>query len=401
MSRRMPRWEDIEPLLKIRFPGVGPEARLAAAGSIWDLRRVARRRTPRAAFDYTDGAAEDEIALDRSREAYRNVEWRDVKVLRDVSEVDATTSLLGAPSALPLALAPTGFTRMMQHEGEGAVARAAERAGLTYALSTLGTTTPEDVAAAAPDLNRWFQLYLFKDRDFSAELLHRAKASGYSAVILTVDTAVAGARLRDVRNGLTIPPSLTLKTMFDMALHPSWWFNLLTTEPLEFATFSSFDGTVAELVTQVFDPGLNWDDVAWMREHWDGPLVIKGVQRVDDAREAVERGADGVIVSNHGGRQLDRAPTTFDVLPDIVDAVGEQIEVYVDGGVMNGGDVVAAVAQGARAAFIGRAYLYALMAGGEHGVDRALDMFAAGIQRTMQLLGVASLGELNRGHLKS
>jgi L-lactate dehydrogenase (cytochrome) len=359
----MPRWEDIEPLLKIRFPGVGPEARLAAAGSIWDLRRVARRRTPRAAFDYTDGAAEDEIALDRSREAYRNVEWRDVKVLRDVSEVDATT--------------------------------------LTYALSTLGTTTPEDVAAAAPDLNRWFQLYLFKDRDFSAELLHRAKASGYSAVILTVDTAVAGARLRDVRNGLTIPPSLTLKTMFDMALHPSWWFNLLTTEPLEFATFSSFDGTVAELVTQVFDPGLNWDDVAWMREHWDGPLVIKGVQRVDDAREAVERGADGVIVSNHGGRQLDRAPTTFDVLPDIVDAVGEQIEVYVDGGVMNGGDVVAAVAQGARAAFIGRAYLYALMAGGEHGVDRALDMFAAGIQRTMQLLGVASLGELNRGHLKS
>jgi L-lactate dehydrogenase (cytochrome) len=268
-------------------------------------------------------------------------------------------------------------------------------------LSTLGTTTPEDVAAAAPDLNRWFQLYLFKDRDFSAELLHRAKASGYSAVILTVDTAVAGARLRDVRNGLTIPPSLTLKTMFDMALHPSWWFNLLTTEPLEFATFSSFDGTVAELVTQVFDPGLNWDDVAWMREHWDGPLVIKGVQRVDDAREAVERGADGVIVSNHGGRQLDRAPTTFDVLPDIVDAVGEQIEVYVDGGVMNGGDVVAAVAQGARAAFIGRAYLYALMAGGEHGVDRALDMFAAGIQRTMQLLGVASLGELNRGHLKS
>ncbi len=396
----MPRWEEIKPLVKIRPPGFGPEARLASAASIWDLRDIARRRTPRAPFDYTDGAAEQEVALRRSREAYARVEWKDVTVLRDVSAVDTSTSLLGAPSSMPLALAPTGFTRMMQHEGEPAIGRAAQRAGVTYALSTLGTTTPEDLTAAAPNLNRWFQLYLFKDRDFSRELLKRAKDSGYSAVILTVDTAIAGARLRDIRNGLTIPPSLTLKTLFDMARHPSWWYNLLTTEPLEFATFRNFDGTVAELVTSVFDPALNWADIDWMRQHWDGPLIIKGIQSVDDARKAVDHGADAVIVSNHGGRQLDRAPTTFELLPDIVDAVGDKIEVYVDGGIMDGGDVVAAIAQGATAAFIGRAYLYALMAGGEHGVDRALEMFSAGITRTMQLLGVTSLKELDRSHLK-
>jgi len=400
VQRRMPQWDEIKPLIKIRPPGFGPEARLAAAASIYDLRRIARRRTPRAPFDYVDGGAEQEIALRRSREAYRNVEWQDIAALGDVSDVDMSTSLLGAASALPLAFAPTGFTRMMQHEGEPAVARAAERAGLTFALSTLGTTTPEDVAAAAPHVNRWFQLYLFKDREFSGELLHRAKAAGYSAVILTVDTAIPGARLRDVRNGLTIPPSLTLKTLFDMARHPAWWLNLLTTEPLEFATFRGFDGTVAEVVAHAFDPTLNWSDIDWMRQHWDGPLVLKGIQSVGDARKAVDRGADAIIVSNHGGRQLDRAPTTFELLPSVVDAVGDKTEVYVDGGIMNGGDVLAAVAQGARAAFIGRAYLYGLMAGGEHGVDRTVEMLTGDIKRTMQLLGVSSIKELDRNHLK-
>ena len=209
----MPHWEDVKPLLKIKPPGFGPEARLANAADVYDLRKIAKRRTPKAPFDYTDGGADQEIALRRSREVYRRIEWQNVTVLRDVAEVDMSTSILGAPSSLPLAFAPTGFTRMMQHEGEPAVARAAQRAGLTYAVSTLGTTTPEAVAAAAPQLNRWFQLYLFKDRGFSGELLRRAKDSGYSAVILTVDTAIPGARLRDVRNGLTVPPSLTLKTL--------------------------------------------------------------------------------------------------------------------------------------------------------------------------------------------
>lgn len=400
MTRRMPRWEEIKPLVKLQAPGFGPEARLASAASIWDLRKIAKRRTPRAPFDYTDGAAEEEIALRRSREAYRRVEFNPA-VLRDVSAVDGSTTLLGTPSRLPLALAPTGFTRMMQHEGEAAVARAADRAGIIYALSTLGTTSPEDVATAAPAGDRWFQLYLFNDRGLGKELLQRAADSGYRAVILTVDAAIAGARLRDVRNGLTIPPSLTFKTLLDMALHPSWWFNLLTTEPLEFATFRTFDGTVAELITQMFDPTLNWTDVTWLKDHWEGPIVVKGIQSVEDAVRAADYGADAVVVSNHGGRQLDRAPTTFELLPHVVDAVGDRIEVYVDGGIMDGADVVAAVAQGATAAFVGRAYLYGLMAGGEHGVDRALQMFSEGITRTMQLLGVTSLKELNRSHIRS
>lgn len=399
MDRRVPRWADIKPLIKVQWPGIGPEARLASAASIWDLRKIARRRTPRAAFDYTDGAAEEEVSLRRSREVYRRLEFVPT-VLRGVSQVDTSTTLLGATSSLPLAFAPTGFTRMMQHEGEPAVARAAARAGITYTLSTLGTSSPEDVALAAPELNRWFQLYLLRDRAASEDLLRRARAAGYSALVLTVDTAVAGDRLRDVRNGLTIPPSLTLKTLFDMARHPSWWYNLITTEPLEFASFRSFDGTVAELITEIFHPNLNWSDVAWVREQWNGPLVVKGMMNVEDGRQAVDHGADAVVVSNHGGRQLDRSPSTFEVLPHVVDAVGDRIEVYVDGGIMDGADVVAAVSQGATAAFVGRAYLYALMAGGEHGVDRALQMFGEGIVRTMQLLGVTSLKELHRGHIR-
>jgi L-lactate dehydrogenase (cytochrome) len=399
MDRRMPRWAEIKPLIKLRRPGFGPEARLASAASIWDLRTIARRRTPRAAFDYTDGAAEEEVTLRQSREAYRRVEFLP-SVLRDVSNVDTSTTLLGQPSSMPLAFAPTGFTRMMQHEGEAAVARAAARAGITYTLSTLGTSSPEDVAAAAPDLNRWFQLYLLKDPGSREELLGRARAAGYTAVVLTVDTPIAGARLRDVRNGLTIPPSLTLKTLLGMARHPAWWYNLLTTEPLEFASFRNFDGTVAELMAHIFDPSLSWSDVEWTRYQWDGPLVIKGIQSVDDARRAADHGADGIVVSNHGGRQLDPVPSTFELLPEVVDAVGDRIEVYVDGGIMNGANVVAAVAQGATAAFVGRAYLYALMAGGEHGVDRALEMFATDIARTMQLLGVSSVTELNRGHIR-
>jgi L-lactate dehydrogenase (cytochrome) len=321
-------------------------------------------------------------------------------VLRDVSNVDPSTTLLGRPSSLPMAFAPTGFTRMMQHEGEAAVARAAARAGITYTLSTLGTSSLEEVAAAAPDVNRWFQLYLLRDPGSREDLLNRAKTSGYTAIMLTVDTPIAGARLRDVRNGLTIPPSLTLKTLFGIARHPSWWYNLLTTEPLEFASFRNFDGTVAELISDIFDPSLSWTDVEWTREQWEGPLVIKGIQSVEDARRAADHGADAIVISNHGGRQLDKVPSTFELLPDVVDAVGDRIEVYLDGGIMDGPSVVAAVAQGATAAFVGRAYLYALMAGGEHGVDRALQLFSEGISRTMQLLGVSSVKELNRDHIR-
>jgi L-lactate dehydrogenase (cytochrome) len=381
-----------------RLPGDRTDRRLARAATIADLRETARRRTPRAVFDYTDGAAVDELSLARSRDAYARVEFLP-SVLRDVSAVDTSTPLLGRPSALPLAFAPTGFTRMMHHEGESAVGRVAERAGIPYALSTMGTTSLEELAAAAPAARRWFQLYLWRDREASRDFVARAAAAGYEALVLTVDTPVAGARLRDVRNGLTLPPALTLRTVAGAAVHPAWWLNLLTTEPLQFASFRSWDGTVAELVNQIFDPAATIADVRWLRETWTGPLIVKGVQTADDARAVVDAGADAVVVSNHGGRQLDRAPTPLEQLPAVVAAIGDRAEVYVDGGIMSGADVVASVALGARAALVGRAYLYGLMAGGERGVQRATDILGQEIVRTMQLLGATSVEEL-RGRVR-
>jgi L-lactate dehydrogenase (cytochrome) len=399
-QRRLPRWSELRPLLRPRPLPLDPtERRLSRALTIADLRAVARRRTPRAAFDYTDGGAEAETSMRRATEAFERVEFRP-RVLRDVTAVDTTTTLLGRPSALPLAFAPTGFTRMMQHEGERAVVRVAEQVGIPYALSTLGTTSIEDVAAAAPGARRWFQLYVWRDRGAGKELVERAQAAGYEALILTVDVPVAGARLRDARNGLTIPPSLTLRTVLDAATHPSWWFNLLSTDPLEFASLTSSEGTVAELINRMFDPSLTVQDVIWLRETWSGPLIVKGIQHVDDARMVVDAGADAVIVSNHGGRQLDRAPTPLEMLPEVVEAVGDRAEVLLDGGVRSGADVVAAVALGARACLVGRAYLYGLMAGGERGVRRSVDILAGEIVRTLQLLGADGVGSLEPAHVR-
>ena len=349
------------------------ERRLAGAASIADLRRLARRRAPRAVFDYVDGAAGEELSLRRSRQAYMRVEFQP-RVLQDVSVVDPSTTILGKPAALPLIFAPTGFTRMVHTEGEPAVARVAARMGIPYALSTMGTTSIERLTAAAPGGSKWFQLYLWRDREASRDFVARARESGYEALVLTVDSPIAGPRLRDVRNGLTIPPSLSLKTFAEGSLHPAWWFDLITTEGLEFASLNRFDGTVAELAARMFDPAATIADLAWLRSAWDGPLVVKGIQTVDDARAVVDAGADAVIVSNHGGRQLDRAPTPLEVLPAVVDAVGDRAEVYVDGGILSGSDIVAAVAFGARAALVGRAYLYGLAAGGERGVQRAADI---------------------------
>ena len=373
--------------------------RLSRAHTIGDLRAIARRRTPRAVFDYTDGGAESEATLRQSTDVFRRVEFAP-RILRDVSLVDTSTSILGQPSALPMAFAPTGFTRMMQHEGEAAVARVAERIGVPAALSTLGTTSIEDFAAAAPGARRWFQLYVWSDHAASQELVERADAAGYEALILTVDVPVAGARLRDARNGLTVPPALTLKTFIDGALHPSWWINFITTEPLEFASFRSWKGTVADLLNHVLDPALDFDDLAWLRGIWRKPLIVKGIQSVEDAKAVVDLGADGIVVSNHGGRQLDRAPITLEALPAIVDAVGDRAEVYLDGGIRNGADIVAAVAFGARAVLIGRAFLYGLMAGGERGVERAAEILAVEAKRTMQLLGVTSVAELGSQHVR-
>jgi len=394
VERRLPRWSELREVVRPRrLPGDATARRLARAATVGDLREIARRRVPRAVFDYTDGAAGAEISLRRSREAFERVEFAP-RVLRDVSAVDPSTTLLGARTDLPLVLAPTGFTRLMHTDGEPAVARVAERVGIPYALSTMGTSSVEAVADAAPAARRWFQLYLWRDREASAALVERARAAGYEALVLTVDTPVAGPRLRDVRNGFTIPPALSLRTMANAALHPHWWVDLLTTPPLEFASLRSWGGTVADLVDRVFEPAAVLTDVGTLRASWPGALVVKGILDADDARAVVDAGADAVVVSNHGGRQLDRSPTPLERLPAIVAAVGDRAEVYLDGGILDGADVVAAVAFGAQACLIGRAYLYGLMAGGERGVQRAADILGREITRTMQLLGVASVAEL-------
>jgi L-lactate dehydrogenase (cytochrome) len=397
--RRLPHWSEFQPLLRPeRIPLNPTERRLGRAHTIPDLRKIAARRVPRAVFDYTDGAAEREISLRRARNAFTRVEFHP-QALHDVRNPDTSTTVLGGRWALPFALAPTGFTRMMHHEGELAAARAAQRAGVTFSLSTMGTASIEEVAAVAPDADKWFQLYVWKDRAAGKDLLERARAAGYEALLLTVDTPVGGARMRDVRNGLTVPPALTPATVLDAAIHPAWWFNLLTTEPLSFASLHEWRGTVAELVNTMFDPTVTFADIEWLRAAWPGPLLLKGIQTVADARAAVDHGADGIVVSTHGGRQLDRAAAPLEVLPRIADAVGDQAEILLDTGIMHGGDVVAALALGARACLVGRAFLYGLMAGGERGVVQAISILGEEIARTLQLLGVRSIGELNRSHV--
>lgn len=400
LKRQLPDPHDLAPLLRLQKPTLSPrDRRLKSALTIEDLRQVARRRTPRAAFDYTDGAADEETSLARARQAYRDVEFQP-EILRDVSTVDTSVEVLGARSALPFGIAPTGFTRMMQTEGEVAGATAAEAAGIPFTLSTMGTTSIEDVAAAAPRARTWFQLYMWKDRDKSVALVSRAARAGYDTLLVTVDVPVAGARLRDVRNGLTIPPALTPRTVIDAAQRPAWWFNFLTTEPLSFASLGSWPGTVAELIDTMFDPSVTYDDLAWIRDQWPGKLVVKGVQTVADAVRVATTGADAVLLSNHGGRQLDRATAPLHLLPDVVREVGSQVEVHVDTGIMSGQDILAALANGARFTLIGRAYLYGLMAGGRPGVDRAIEILKGQIERTMRLLGVTTLAELEPHHAR-
>lgn len=393
MQRRIPRWNDVSEFVAPSFkraPG-GPLARVKTCA---DFERLARRRTPRAVFDYVAGSAERETAAARALEAFDSVEFLP-HVLRDVREVDTTTTILGKPAAFPVVLGPTGFTRMMRTEGEPAVARPAGRAGIPYTLSTMGTTSLERLATEAPDATRWFQLYLWRDRVRSQELVDRARSEGFEALVLTVDVPVAGARLRDAYNGLTIPPRLSSRTLVDIARHPRWAIDALTTVPLAFASIGSAD-TLEQAINTVFDPSATIADIAWLREAWDGPIVVKGVQRVDDAKDLVAAGADAICVSNHGGRQLDRAATPLRLLPDVVDAVGDAAEVYLDGGVRSGADVVAAVALGARAAFVARPYLYALMGAGEPGVDHLLTLLKTDYVRTLQLLGVTRTADLDR-----
>jgi L-lactate dehydrogenase (cytochrome) len=399
VKRRFPRPKDLAPLMKFKSIELnGKKRRLAAALTIDDLRVIAKRRTPQAPFDYTDGAAEEELTIRRAREAFTEIEFQPA-ILRDVANISTARDVLGLPSALPLSIAPTGFTRMMHTEGEIAGTRAAEKFGIPFTLSTMGTASVEDVVAASPAGRHWFQLYMWTDRERSMELVSRAEQAGYDTLVVTVDVPVAGARLRDKRNGMSIPPALTAKTIVNAIPRPEWWINFLTTEPLTFASLSSWQGTVGELIDSMFDPTVTFEDIKWIRSVWPRKLVVKGVQTLADAKELTKYGVDGIVLSNHGGRQLDRAPIPFYLLPKVSKEIGKDVEIMIDTGIMSGADVVASVAMGAKSTMIGRAYLYGLMAGGYDGVVRALEIFTDQIERTMRLLGVSHLDELKPAHV--
>lgn len=398
-ARHFPRPSELAPLMKFKgFEPDGRARRLAKAHTIADLRAIAKRRTPKGAFDYTDGAAEAELSLARARQAFLDIEFHPA-ILRDVSSVDTSVEIAGGHSALPFGIAPTGFTRMMHSEGERAGASAAAAAGIPFSLSTVGTTSPEGVAEANPEGRNWFQLYMQQDRDRSMSLVSRAAAAGFDTLLVTVDVPVAGARLRDSYNGFTIPPALTPRTVLNAIPRPEWWINFLTTEPLTFASLSEWQGTIGELLDALFDPTVDFDDLAWIREQWPGQVFVKGIQTVADARAVMDVGVDGIVLSNHGGRQLDRAPIPFHLLPAVRAELGDDAQIILDTGIMSGADVVAALAMGADFTLVGRAYLYGLMAGGREGVDRAIEILASEVVRTMKLLGVASVAELNPGHV--
>ncbi|WP_127792045.1 alpha-hydroxy acid oxidase [Agromyces sp. LHK192] len=399
VQRQFPKPAEILELMQFKTPTLDPtDRRLEKAMTIADLRAIAKRRTPKAAFDYTDGAAEGELSISRARQAFEDVEFHP-SVLRNVPVVDTTREVLGGPSALPFGIAPTGFTRLMQTEGETAGAGAAAAAGIPFTLSTLGTTSIEGVKAANPNGRNWFQLYVMRDREISYELTRRAAAAGFDTLFFTVDTPVAGARLRDKRNGFSIPPQLTLGTVVNAIPRPAWWINFLTTPKLEFASLSTTGGTVGELLDAAMDPTISFDDLDIIRSMWPGRIVVKGVQTVEDAKLLADRGVDGIVLSNHGGRQLDRAPIPFHLLPHVVSEVGSDLEVHLDTGIMNGADIVASVALGARFTLVGRAYLYGLMAGGRRGVDKTISILRTEIERTMKLLEVSTLDELGPQHV--
>ena len=399
VQRQLPHPTEIFDLIKFKKLDLNlKRARLSDAQTIDDLRKIAKRRTPAAAFDYTDGAADDEISMNRARQAFKDVEFHP-SILNDVSNVDTSCEVFGGPSALPFGIAPTGFTRLMQTEGELAGASAAGKAGIPFCLSTLGTTSIEDVKAANPHGRNFFQLYVMRQREISYGLVKRAAAAGFDTLFFTVDTPIAGARLRDKRNGFSIPPQISLGTVANAIPRPWWWVDFLTTPTLSFASLNSTGGTVGELLNSAMDPSIQFSDLEEIRSMWPGKLVVKGVQNVEDSKKLADLGVDGIILSNHGGRQLDRAPVPFWLLPEVVREVGKDLDVTMDTGIMHGADIVAAMAMGAKFTFIGRAYLYGLMAGGEAGVTRAIEILAEQVRRTMQLLQVETIDELSPKHV--
>ena len=365
--------------------------RLAACHDIADLRAMGRRLTPRPVFDYVDGGADEELSVRANTRSFRR--WRfQPRTLVNVSEADTSARFLDLDVPLPLALAPTGYTRMLHPAGEIGAARAAQRHGLPYTLSTMATTPIEAVAQAAqPDL--WFQLYIVRDSGLNKELVDRAASAGYRVLVVTVDCFVTGHRTRDHRNGLVIPPELTPRTLASIAGKPGYWVRMLRSPAIGFANFARSNVTI-ESTGQLFNPAITWDDIAELRARWPGKLVIKGPLGPADARLATAAGADGLQLSNHGGRQLDRAVPPADTIRAIRETVGPEVSVLVDSGIRHGSDIAVALALGADGCAIGRAYLYGLMAGGEAGIDKGLDILTEQFRRTMQLLGVRSVAEL-------
>lgn len=382
-----------------RFELSATRRRLQSAACVEDLRKIARRRLPGGVFDYIDGGAEDEVAMDRNSRAFREMEFVP-RVLRDMGNVDTTGTILGREVPFPLILAPTGFTRIAHPPGELAVARAAERAGLPYSLSTMGTRSVEEVAAVSNG-SKWFQVYVWRDKGLLKDMILRAKEAGFEVLCITVDAAMLGRRERDVRRGFTLPPKMGIDTLFEGMIRPSWSLRFALAEPISFANVAGntdIDGStavdLAAFMNEQFDPTLSWEDVAWMRSLWDGPVLVKGIQCVADAVIGRDEGLDGVILSNHGGRQLDSAPSIIELVQPVADAVGGDLDIVCDGGIRRGGDIVKALALGATSCMIGRAYLYGLAAAGEEGVDWVIEHLHTGMKRDMALCGAASVSEL-------
>lgn len=373
--------------------------------NIDDLRLAARRRLPRAVFDFIDGAAEDELTLRRNTAALRDVTFRP-RVLVDAGRVDQSVTVLGQQLSTPLILAPTGLCGMAAPRGEVLAGRAAAQAGVAFTLSCMSAVTIEDTMRDAPGPH-WFQLYVWRDRELTRLLVDRARAAGYRALMLTVDVPVLGQRERDLRNGATIPPRVTLRNALDSALRAGWLWSMARHPRVDFVNVAGTAGgsgggsfSLGGFVNSQFDPTVTWKDLDWFRSIWSGPLALKGIMSADDAVRAAEAGVDAIVVSNHGGRQLDGLPASIEVLPEIVDAVAGRAEILFDGGIRRGSDVVKALALGARACLIGRPYLYGLGAAGQAGARQAIEILRAEIARVLVLLGRPAVVDLDRSAVR-
>ena len=372
--------------------------------NVMDFRRIARRKLPAPVFHYMDGGADDEWTLGRNTDAFNDYELLPTQ-LADVSNINLKSTLFGEPVEWPVMIAPTGASKLFHRAGEPAVARAAEKFGMVYSLSTLGTTTIEDAAAASAG-PKLFQLYVFKDRGLTNDFLERCKQQNYKALCLTVDTPLAGNRERDIVYGMSAPPKFKWRSAFSYACHPGWLYRALVRKDLDLVNITSskaaakIDSGVVEYINSQFDRSLTWKDVEWLAAQWDGPLVIKGVQTVEDCRRAANSGATAVMLSNHGGRQLESAPAPVDCIASVADALHDRLEIICDGGIRRGTHVVKALALGANACSIGRGYLFPLAAGGQAGVERALQLLRSEVERTMALLGCDAVNKLDKSYVR-